>query len=110
MNCCYRFLKAIFIIKRKIEGYFYVEEKIKQPISSSDLPWLWIGAELRNNMIISLTDDINKIVDYGDIITPYYLESYTELGNVRRWLYLDSKTLIEKEIPTDGLVIKNDTS
>ena len=111
MNYCYCCLRIIFTIKRKIENYFYSEEeKHKLMVSPAELPWLWLGAELKNNMIISLTDDINKVVMYGDLVTPDYLESYTELGNVRRWLYLDSKTLIEKEIPTKGLLIEqNDT-
>jgi len=109
MNCCYIFLKGVFILKRKFEQYFYSPEKERLEISPSDLPWLWIGAEMNSGVIITLTEDINKIANYGDIITPFFLESYTELKKVKRWLYLDSVTLIEQEIPPSGLVIKDDT-
>lgn len=109
MNCCYFFVRGIFILKRKIEQYFYVPEKEKIEISGSDLPWLWIGAEMKSGVIITLTEDINKVVSYGDTVTPFFLESYTELKNVKRWLYLDSLTLLEQEIPPSGLVIKDDT-
>jgi len=109
MNCCYIFVRGVFILKRKIEQYFYSPEKERLEISASILPWLWIGAEMKSGVIITLTEDINKIVNYGDIITPFFLESYTELKNVKRWLYLDSLTLLEQEIPPSGLVIKDDT-
>jgi len=109
MNCCYFFVRGIFILKRKIEQYFYVPEKERLEISASELPWLWIGAEMKSGVIITLTEDINKVVNYGDTVTPFFLESYTELKNVKRWLYLDSLTLLEQEIPPSGLLIKDDT-
>lgn len=109
MNCCYFFLRGVFILKRKIEQYFYIPDKEPIEISSSELPWLWIGAEMKSGIIVTLTEDINKIVNYGDVVTPKYLEVYTELKNVKRWLYLDTITLIEQEIPTSGLIIRNDS-
>lgn len=110
MNCCYFFIRRIFILKRKFDQYFYIPDDIEHiEISPSELPWLWIGAEMKSGVIITLTDDINKIVKYGDIVTSNYLQSYTELKNVKRWLYLDSVTLIEQEIPTSGLIIRDDS-
>lgn len=109
MNCCYILLKGVFILKRKIDQYFNNEEKEKTEISRADLPWLWLGAEMKNGVIVTITEDINKVVEYGDLITPHFLQTYTELRNVKRWLYLDSATLIEQEIHPSGLLIRDDT-
>lgn len=109
MNCCYFFVRGVFILKRKIEQYFYTPEREKFDVSPSELPWLWLGAEMKSGVILTITEDINKIVNYGDTVTPMFLESYTEFKNVKRWLYLDSVTLIEQEIPPSGLVIRDDT-
>lgn len=108
MNCLYRILKSICRCKRYLDGYFEVE--VRTPtVSVSKLPWLWIGAELQNDEIITLTEDINLVVQPGDIVTDKYLKAYTELHNVKRWLYLNCETLKEEEIPPHGLVIENDT-
>lgn len=109
MNCCYFVLRGFFILKRKFDQYFYVPDKEPVEISPIELPWVWIGAEMKSGVILTLTEDINKIVEYGDIVTPRYLEAYTELKNVKRWLYLDMITLVEQEIPTSGLIIRNDS-
>jgi len=108
MNCLYRILRNICWCKRYIDGYFQVEV-ITPTMSATKLPWLWIGAETRDDEIISLTETINLIVQPGDIVTSKYLKAYTELTNVKRWLYLDSVTLKEQEIPPHGLVIENDS-
>ena len=109
MNCCYFLLRRIFMLKRKFEQYFYLPDKEPVEISAAELPWVWIGAEMKSGVILTLTEDINKVVEYGDVVTPEYLETYTELKHVKRWLYLDIMTLIEQEIPTSGLIIRNDS-
>ena len=108
MNCLYRILKSICWCKRYIDGYFEVE--VRTPtVSVSKLPWLWVGAELTDDSIVTLTEDINLVVQPGDVVTAKYLKAYTELSNVKRWLYLNSQTLTEEEIPPQGLVIENDS-
>ena len=78
-------------------------------VDSKHIPWLWLGAELSNNVIISLTDEINHIIEYGDCVNDAFLQAYTKVSSVNRWLYLDATTLIEREIPPEGLLIRDDT-
>jgi hypothetical protein len=77
-------------------------------VASKHIPWLWIGAELPNKQIITLTDEINHAIDYGDCVDEAFLQSCTKVYLVDRWLYLDSATLVEKEIPPEGLLIQDD--
>ena len=78
-------------------------------VHPSKTPWLWIGAEMPNGKIITVTDTINKYVEYNEIINVAYLETVTKIDSANRWLYLDSKTLNEQEFPPEGLVIENDS-
>lgn len=73
------------------------------------MPWMWIGAEMPYGKIITVTDTVNKYVEYDDVINTNYLESVTKIDSAVRWLYLDSKTLNEQEFPPEGLVIENDS-
>lgn len=98
MFCCIRFYNRLFYKKLPT-----------QTISASELPWLWVGAELINDKIETITELVNSNLDYGDTITPLFLQELTQLKNVKRWLYLDSTTLNEEEFPTEGLVIKDDS-
>jgi hypothetical protein len=78
-------------------------------VESKHIPWLWIGAELRNKSIITLTDEINHVIEYGDCVDEAFLQMHTQTASsVDRWLYLDASTLIEKEIPPEGLLIQDD--
>lgn len=112
MNCCYNFIyqtyRIIFWCSRLISSNDIEKRVLVQP---SKLPWLWIGVETKNGKIISLTDRINKYVEYGDRIDTRYLEIATNTNNdeVLRWLYLDAETLIEREFPTEGLIIEHDS-
>ena len=78
-------------------------------VSQKHIPWLWIGAELRNKAIVTLTDEINHIIEYGDCVDDAFLQAYTKVSSVDRWLYLDAETLIEREIPPEGLLIQDDS-
>lgn len=100
--------------------FFYASRAISKPdietrvkyntVHPSKTPWLWIGAEMKNGEIVTVTDTVNKYIEYDDIVNTVYLESATNLHTgVSRWLYLDSKTLNEQEFPPEGLVIKNDS-
>jgi hypothetical protein len=99
--------------------FFYVS-KLFQPsipetrinynlVNPSKTPWLWIGAQLSDGKIVTVTDTVNKCIEYDDVIDAAYLESATKLDTVTRWLYLDSKTLNEQEFPPEGLVIQDDS-
>lgn len=104
----FHFMNCLFCCVRLYNRLFY-KKLPKQKISTSDLPWLWIGVELTNDKIETITELVNSNVDYGDIITTMFLQELTQLQNVKRWLYLDSTTLNEEEFPTEGLVIKDDS-
>jgi len=87
-----------------------IETKVKYNlVHPSKTPWLWIGAEMPNGKIITVTDTVNKYIEYDDVVNSVYLEAATKIDNASRWLYLDSKTLNEQEFPPEGLVIKNDS-
>lgn len=108
MNCFYRTYRALFWCKRKYAEMFNQPEEIHQFVSPSHLPWLWIGAEMEDGKVISITEDVNEEVRYGDCVNEDYLVDLTRLFHVRRWLYLNPQTLKEEEIPLEGLVIEND--
>lgn len=104
----FQFMNCLFCCIRLYNRLFY-KKLPKQSISTSDLPWLWIGAELTNDKIETITELVNNNVDYGDIITTEFLQELSHLQNVKRWLYLDPTTLNEEEFPAEGLVIKDDS-
>lgn len=70
---------------------------------------MWIGVETGNGSIVSLTEIVDPVVEYGDCVTPQFLEMLSGIRGARRWIYLDPKTLKEEEIPTDGLIIQDDS-
>jgi hypothetical protein len=70
---------------------------------------MWVGAELSNGSITTLTEIVESSIEYGDVVTPEFLKALSGLHNVKRWLYLGSKTFREEEIPTDGLIIQDDS-
>jgi hypothetical protein len=87
-----------------------IETKVKYNlVHPSKTPWLWIGAELSNGKIVTVTDTVNKYIEYDDVVDSSYLEATTKIDTASRWLYLDSKTLNEQEFPPEGLVIKDDS-
>lgn len=117
MGCCYTILywsyKILFCCSRVLDKFIKFENTDNPKYNSvnpSKAPWLWVGVEMVNGEIITVTDDINKHILYDDIVDIEYLESVTKIRkDVSRWLYLDSKTLKEEEFPLNGLVIPNDS-
>lgn len=102
INCFFRLVR--------IYNKFYYTEIPKQKISTSRLPWLWIGVELPNGKIETITELVNTSIDVGDVITPKFLEELTNIQGAKRWVYLDARTLNEQEFPAEGLVIKDDSN
>lgn len=117
MRCCYSIVywtyRAIFCCSRKWKQVCSVEEPIQIKYNSvhpSKTPWMWIGAEMKNGAIVTVTDQVNKHIVYDDVVDAGYLEAVTKLHTgVVRWLYLDPVTLNEQEFPPEGLVIQNDS-
>lgn len=111
MNCCYNVVywtyRAFFWCSRFFKSD--IENRVKyHSVHPSKTPWLWVGVELTNGKIITVTDTINKYIEYGDRIDSQYLEIATNIhSDIQRWLYLDSKTLVEQEFPPEGLVIND---
>ena len=114
MNCCcgclYWTYRALFCCSRLFIKPKIQNRKKYNSIHPSKTPWLWIGAEMSNGKIVTVTDIVNKHIEYSDVIDKKYLETVTDIKNdVSRWMYLDSKTLNEQEFPPEGLIIKNDS-
>ena len=70
---------------------------------------MWIGVETTTGSIVSLTDVVDSSVEYGDVVTPQFLETLSGIQSAKRWIYLNPKTFKEEEIPTDGLIIHDDS-
>jgi hypothetical protein len=71
------------------------------------LPWLWIGAVYPLETVDATNTIIDKILP-GMRITPEYLSEVSGFYP-NSWKYLDAETLEEKEFPSDGFVIEDDT-
>jgi len=114
MKCCCRCLywtyRALFCCSRLFINPRIDTRKKYNSIHPSKAPWLWIGAEMANGKIVTVTDKVNSYIEYDDIVDTKYLQTVTDIKDgVSRWIYLDSKTLNEQEFPPEGLIIKNDS-
>lgn len=111
-NCFQRVYRVYFWCKRTYTEIFEdVTAEIKHEfVGLGHLPWLWIGAELEDGKIITVTEDVDYEVRYGDRVNEDYLVDVTRIFNAKRWLYLDPQTLKEEEIPLAGLLIENDSN
>lgn len=115
MNCCYRAIYWAYMVGFYCSRFFVNSSERQTPkynsVNPSKMPWLWIGVETKDKKIVTVTDTVNKYIEYNDVVDIPYLEIATGMKeNVIRWLYLDSKTLNEQEFPPEGLVIKDDTT
>jgi hypothetical protein len=113
MNLCIKVTLSIyrvgFNIFRFVTGLFSspIEE---QPVMRNHItpPWLWIGMELNDGTIVDKTEEIQHLLDNGFRINLESIDENINISNVKRYFYLDAKTLNEEEFPPEGLVI-NDT-
>jgi hypothetical protein len=101
MNCTFFLIKQVFCcVRRACPG----DRKLRKPnIPKQILPWFWVGAELEDR-VETVTDIVNQYIEYGTVITPEYLSDLTGY-NAIRWIYLDARTLEEKEFPPEGILI-----
>jgi len=78
-------------------------------VPSHKLPWLWIGAKYdEDDRTMTATHLVNESVTWGDCVDSQFLDYCTSMGP-DRWVYLDTKTLEEKEFPSEGLLIEDDS-
>ncbi len=68
-------------------------------------PWLWIGIELYDGTIIDRTEEVQTLIDNKFPITYESIDDNTNLMDVKRYFYLDTKTLKEEEFPPEGILI-----
>lgn len=111
MNCCYKLVywtyRTVFCCSRL---FARKTTRSYSSVHPSKAPWLWVGVEMKNGKIITVTDTLNKYISYDDTVDTTYLELVTGIKDgVNRWIYLDSKTLNEQEFPPEGLIIQNDS-
>lgn len=84
----------------------FTQDESDHRVPNHKLPWLYIGAVV-DDQTISVTDTVNNRVRWGDCVTQSYLDKITQI-DAYRWIYLDAKTLEEKDFPSDGLLIEED--
>jgi len=96
--------RQVFWCCRRIDNFLFSQAKRREPVSPSSVPWLFIGATLEDGNVVDYTCDVNDALDYGMTVTTELLEIVTGAKNVT-WKYLDSKTLEEKDFPSEGFVI-----
>lgn len=103
--------RVLFHCKRRTMDFFFAPENpVYEPrVSISKLPWLWIGTETIDGIKHSVTDEINNAIDYGDIVDTQFMRNVTGLTDVLGWKYLDPTELVEKDFPSDGFLIEDDT-
>lgn len=105
MNCCLQVYRFVFQCSRRIMKLFYEETvPIKEAVSSSNLPWVWIGVETPE-YTHSVTDVVNKYIQHGDVITNQLINEITGL-KCDKWTYIDTKTFSVKEFPSEGILIE----
>lgn len=100
--CVYR---QVFRCKRRLCPTERKPLKIQIPVTS--IPWLWVGANYSNTRTETVTEIINQHVKEGMIVTPEFLSEITGYFP-NTWKYVDSKTLEEREFPSNGIVIQYD--
>jgi hypothetical protein len=97
---CYR---QIFCCKRRIQKLFDIDYR-SECIPKHKFPWMWIGADI-NGCSQNYTALVNENVMYGVPVNSKFLSEVTGC-NPDRWLYLDSRTLHQLEIPPEGFIIR----
>lgn len=82
-------------------------EPVRNHISASKLPWLFIGIEMNDGTIIDKTEEAQSLVNSNIIVAPYTIDMDYDKQQAKRYFYLDSETLKEEEIPADGIIIND---
>ena len=77
----------------------------RKEVSTHNLPWFWIGAEINNNTV-AITELVNSSIKHSTIVTPDFLSEVSGYTQPITWRYIDALTLEEKEFPRSGIVIE----
>jgi hypothetical protein len=104
--------RQVFECCRRVERVLFSQkEKDEDSVPVSDLPWMWIGAMYADCNVIDYTSVVNEAVQYGVNVDADWLQEVTNTNDEVTWLYLDPKSLEQKEFPSQGFVIypTNDT-
>lgn len=97
-SCCFRIKNILF----------RPDDPHPEIVHASLLPWLWIGGVTGENTV-DYTAEINSTIVYGMVVTTDWLDAVTNASPVA-WKYLDPKSLEEKDFPSDGFVIEDDSN
>ena len=98
--------RKLFYCKRKLCPRVKREMPV---VPSNKLPWFWVGVKIFDKTVC-VTDIINNNVKYGSHVTSTLLSELTHITDKDAiWKYVDVKTLEEKEFPSEGIVIDDDT-
>ena len=100
--------RQIYWLRRALIKQFCPEENNypKVQVHSDNLPWFWIGIQYEDGTTVSVTDTINREINYGVRVTPRFLSKATGLIH-GTWKYVDVKTLEEKDFPSEGFIIED---
>lgn len=103
--------RALFYCRRNVLNFFFQEETDEpvHRVDVSDIPWLWVGGVSADDVGYTVTNEVNRSIDYGTHVTPAYLESVTGIPDIVSWKYLDPVELEEKEFPSEGFLIEHAT-
>jgi hypothetical protein len=113
MNLCIRCTLAVYRVGFACLRFLnkLITNEVKEvPVMRNHVtpPWLWIGIELYDGTIIDRTEEVQNLLDRGFPVTLESIDDSVNVENVKRYFYLDTKTLNEEEFPPEGLLI-NDT-
>ena len=82
------------------------DEYIKVTVHTDSLPWFWIGAYAPDGTVMTVTEVVNKSIEYGRRVTPEFISEVTQIERAV-WKYMDIKTLEERVFPSEGFVIED---
>jgi len=72
-------------------------------VSEPHLPWIMVGCRDSRGGIVNVTENVNKHIRYGDLVTPSFLQKIEP--NYTEWFYVDKLSLNELKIPVEGIQI-----
>lgn len=103
--------RALFYCRRSVLNFLFEEEVVKPThhVHVNHIPWLWVGGVTVDDVNFTVTNEVNRAIQYGTLVTPNYLESVTGIPGVVTWKYLDPVELEEKEFPSEGFLIEDAT-
>ena len=97
-----------FCCKRRIQTLFGWDtdpiDRVSR-LSVVDRPWMWIGGYGVSGKLVDITEDINEVACYGELIDHQFLQMISEMTDIEQWMYIDAKTLEQKNFPTEGFII-----